>query len=276
MLAFVLGGGGSRGALQVGALKVLFEAGIKPDMIVGTSVGSVNGAYFACNPTLAGLEKLEEIWMQINTSTIYPGNMGFALLRFIRGRTSLYTNIALHELLTQHLPCERFDEAALPFYAIAIDLDSGEVVAFGDKKGDRLEDGLMSSMALTPAHPPWEVGPRRFIDGGYGAVLPVRQAVERGATRIITFDLSAPLPPREDTQSAFDIMRQTTDLLSRRQKAHDLAYAAQHAELITLDLPSDTDIAIDDFSFTAERIAQGSEIAAAMLAERRLVAPALT
>ena len=275
MLAFVLGGGGSRGALQVGALKVLVESGIVPDMIAGTSVGSVNGAFFASDPTVAGVEKLEELWLQMDEAIIYPGNTGLALLRFIRGQTYLYSNEALHNLLLERLPHERFDELTLPCYAIAVDLDSGDIVAFGDNGADRLEDGLMSSMALVPAHPPWIVNDRRFIDGGYGAVVPVRQAIERGATRIIAFDLSTPIPDREEVQSAFTIMQQTTDLLARQQKAADLAYAAQQVELIRLDLFSDANIPLDDFSFTAERIEKGRTIAAAAVAQHQLTAPTL-
>lgn len=275
MLAFVLGGGGSRGALQVGALKTLVESGIKPDMIIGTSVGSVNGTFFASDPTLAGLEKLEELWLQMDDAIIYPGNSGFALLRFIRGQTYLYSNESLHNLLLEHLPCEHFSELALPCYAVAVDLDSGKIVAFGDNETDRIEDGLMSSMSLVPAHPPWIVDDRRYIDGGYGAVLPVRQAIERGATRILAFDLSTPLPDRDEVQSAFTIMQQTADLLSRQQKATDLAYAAQQVEFIKLDLFSDANIPIDDFSFTTERIEKGRSIAAAAIAQHQLIDPSL-
>lgn len=276
MLAFVLGGGGSRGALQVGALKVLVESGIVPDMVIGTSVGSVNGVVFASNPTITGLEKLEKLWLQMDDAIIYPGNTGLALLRFIRGQTYLYSNEALHNLLLEHLPCEHFNELALPCYAVAVDLDNGEIVAFGDDGSARLEDGLMSSMALVPAHPPWTVGKRRFIDGGYGAVVPVRQAIERGATRIIAFDLSTPSPAREEVQSAFSIMQQASDLLARQQKAADLAYAAQQVEFIKLDLFSDANIPLDDFSFTAERIEKGRKIATAALAQHDFTPPAVT
>ena len=272
MLAFVLSGGGSRGALQVGALKALVEAGIRPDMVVGTSIGSVNGAFFAADPTLAGIEKLEAIWHQLEDAVIFPGSKGVALLRFIRGRSSLYPNDEVQEILQETLPCSRFDELSIPCYAVAIDIDSGEIVAFGDKKGDQLEDGLMSSMALVPAHPPWEVGERRFIDGGFGAVLPVRQAIERGATQIIALHLRTPLMPREDVQSAFEVMTQAADLLARQQTEADLVYAAEHADLITIDLYSDARTPLDDFSHTVPRLAKGEVIMKEVLADKSMMA----
>jgi len=272
MLAFVLSGGGSRGALQVGALKVLIEAGIRPDMVVGTSIGSVNATFLAADPTIAGIEKLEAIWHELENTVIFPGGKGVALLRFIRGRPSLYLNDRVHEILMQHLPSSRFEELALPCYAIAIDLDSGEIVGFGDQQEDLLEDGLMSSMALVPAYPPWRVGERRFIDGGFGAVLPVRQAIERGATQIIALHLRTPLLPSESVQSAFEVMTQAADLLARQQTATDIAYAMDQVELFTIDLYSDAHIPLDDFSRTISRIAKGQEVAMSALANNKAIA----
>jgi len=267
MLAFVLGGGGSRGALQVGALEVLLEAGIEPDMVIGTSVGALNAAFFAAEPTLAGVAKLRDIWLQMNEKDIYPGNSATALWNMMRGRSSLYENINMYTLLQQHLPVTYFHELHLPCYAVATDIDSGEIVAFGDNAADRLEDGLMSSTALAPAHPPWTVGDRRFIDGGFGAVLPVRQAIERGATTIIALNLTSPIPPRERIQNALEIMVHTSSLMMRQQAKIDLAYAAEHADLTVIALESDPLVSVADFSKTVERIERGRSAVVQALAQ---------
>lgn len=265
MLAFVFGGGGSRGALQMGALQVLLENDIHPDMVIGTSVGATNAAFFAADPTIAGLEKLQSIWLQLGNESLFPGNRGGALLRFIRGRASLYPNDIMVKALRQHLERTQFGELTLPCYAVAIDLDSGEIVTFGDNEEDLLEDGLMSSMALIPAHPPWQVGERRFVDGGYGAVLPVRQAVERGATQIIALRCTTDLPAPEKIQSAYEIMVQTSELMIRRQAEADLVYAREHINVTVIDLPSDHNVSIDDFSQTEERFDIGRKITSAFL-----------
>lgn len=272
MIAFVLSGGGSRGALQVGALHALLEAGIQPDMLIGTSVGAVNASFIAAEPNVAGIEKLEAMWLQLNDATVFPGNKGAALLRFIRGKPSLYPNDEMHTHLMHYLEHKHFSELSLPCYAVAVDVDSGEIVVFGDKKEDTLEDGLMSTMALAPAHPPWLVGERRFIDGCFGAILPVRQAIERGATQIIALNLRKLLLSGEQVQSAFEMMTQTTDLLVRQQVKNDLAYASQHADVTVIDLYSDLNVPIDDFSCTEERIVKGREITTAILTEPKVAA----
>ena len=71
--ALVLAGGGSLGAVQVGMLRALLESGVEPDMVIGSSVGSINGAYFAGDPTLDGIAKLERLWCGLKTGTSFPG-----------------------------------------------------------------------------------------------------------------------------------------------------------------------------------------------------------
>ena len=268
MLAFVLGGGGSRGALQVGALEVLLEAGIQPEMVIGTSVGALNAAFFASDPTPAGLERLRAVWLQMNEKEIYPGNNGAAIFNVLRGKPSLFDNGNMRALVEHHLPFKRFSELSLPCYAVATDLDTGELIAFGDREADRIVDGLMSSTALVPAHPAWQVGKRRFIDGGFGATLPVREAIARGATQIIALNLTTPPPPRERIQSALEIMLHTNTLMMRQKTRVDLAYAAERVDLTVIELESDGLIPISDFSQTADRLEMGRVLAEAALAQQ--------
>lgn len=270
MLTFVLGGGGSRGAFQVGALEVLAEADIKPEMVVGTSIGALNAAFFASDPTPSGFERLREIWLHISKKDIYPGTGGSALFHLLQGQPSLFKNDNLHALLQHYLPFEHFSDLMLPCFAIATDLDTGEIVAFGDRESDRLIDGLMSSSALVPAHPPWTVGERRFIDGGFGAVLPVRQAVARGATRIIALDLPGAAPARTQVQRALEISARTNEIMMRQQANVDLEVAAERADVTVINLESQAGISTADFSQTPERIEQGREIMRAVLADLSL------
>jgi len=256
--------------LQVGALQVLLEAGIQPDMVIGTSVGALNAAFFAADPTLAGLENAKEIWLQVTQQAIYPGRNTTALWNLLRGKPSMYPNDGLLGWLMQHLPVERFRELSLPCYSVAVEVDSGEIIVFGDSEDDLLVDGLMSSTALTPAHPPWVVGQQRFLDGGFGAVLPVSQAIERGATQIIALDLTIPFQDSKKPKSAFDTLIRVSDGMSRRLTAIDIAYAQENAQFAKIDLISDANVPISDFSYTAERIEAGRAIAAAALQDGSL------
>lgn len=268
MLAFVLGGGGSRGAMQAGALEVLLEAGIQPDMLIGTSVGSLNAAFLAHDPTNEGVERIKEIWSSIRDEDIYPGLYGTALWSMIRGRESFYTNASFRQLLQSQLPVERFGELQLPCYAVATDLESGDVVVFGDDEEDLLIDGLMSSTALIPVHPSWRVNGRRYIDGGFAAVLPVREAITRGATEIIALNLTTQSMPIEEIKSSFDMLNQSTHLLIRQQAMRDLEYAREHVALQTINLRPPTYISGQNFSQTTKLMELGRTIAKEALTDR--------
>ena len=143
MLAFVLGGGGSRGALQVGALAALFTAGIRPDLVIGTSVGAINAAFLASDPTCAGVQRLKEIWLHVREEDVYAGSSHRALWNLLCRRSSLYSNESWFGFLKRQLPVERFCDLALPCYAIAVEMGSGKVTVFGDQPEDSLLDGLM-------------------------------------------------------------------------------------------------------------------------------------
>lgn len=261
MLAFVLGGGGSRGAMQAGALEVLIEAGIKPDMLIGTSVGSLNAAFLAHDPTPLGVERIKEIWLGIRDEDIYPGHNGTALWSMIRGRESFYTNANFRQLLQSQLPVKRFGELQVPCYAVATDLKTGDIAVFGDNKEDLLIDGLMSSTALVPVHPSWRVNGHRYVDGAFGAVLPVREAIERGATEIIALNLTTQLMPIEEVKTSFDMLNHTVHLLIRRQAISDLEYARERVHLKPIDLRPPTYVSSTNFSQTTELMELGRTIA---------------
>ena len=151
MLSFVLSGGGSRGALQVGALQALLEEGIRPDMIIGTSIGAINSVWFAADPTLQGVESLKKLYATIMVDDFFPGGNKFAALNLMLQMPHLFANDRFRQLLEDSLPVKTFGELALPCYVVATDMDSGENRVFGDNPDDRIIDGIMSSTAMTPS-----------------------------------------------------------------------------------------------------------------------------
>lgn len=266
MRAFVLSGGGNRGALQVGALQVLLEAGIRPDMLVGTSVGAVNALFLACDPTPRGAYRLAEIWLQVRKEDVYPGTHLTALWNLVRRRESLFSNVNWYGFVSRHLPAQRFGELQVPAYAVATDLETGQIRVFGDDPEERLIDGVMASTALPPLHPPWRVGGRRYIDGGAVADLPVRVAIERGADEIIALNLANPLTPGEQLRTLVGIVHQAIGALVIRHITADLEYARlQKVKLRTIELRHQLSLPPWDFSHSAELIALGREITRAAL-----------
>jgi NTE family protein len=184
---FVLSGGGAWGAMQVGALRALLEHNIVPDTLVGCSVGALNAAYLARAIDQDQLENVARIWRQVSKRIVYPGGRMSILWRVATGRDSLHDNRHFYQFLQDSGCTPALTFGALTgahLYVTATNLRTGRLHVFGDSPNDRLLDALMASTALTPLHPPWEVNGERYVDGGTVTPLPLRVALERGATDI--------------------------------------------------------------------------------------------
>lgn len=192
MRAFVLSGGGNLGPIQVGALRALLEADIYPQMIVGCSAGALNAAYIARGVSLEQLDQLADVWRSVTARDVYPGHRLTAFWRFLSGQDSLYDNRNFYAFLQRHgtTPAHTFAHVRkLKLYVTATNLHTGRLHVFGDNPHDRILDALMASTALTPMHPPWEIDGEYYIDGGTVTPLPLRVALERGATEIYSLHI---------------------------------------------------------------------------------------
>lgn len=196
MLAFVLSGGGNFGAMQAGALNVLLKAGIKPQMIVGTSAGALNAIYIGSNPTVEGAEYLENLWIQAK-----PTEMGLTALFDVVGnfkhlKESLFSNKTLLKYLKKNLPpnIKTFGDlknlTGISVYTTAVEIPTKRLRVFGDNPSDSLIDGGLSSTALPPYYPPWQVDNYHYIDGGALANLPIKVAIKRGADEIVALHIT--------------------------------------------------------------------------------------
>ncbi len=189
MRAFVLSGGGRLGPMQVGALRALLEHGVRPEMIVGSSVGALNAAYLARDISPSNLEDLAATWRSVSGQDIYPGGRVNSLWRLLRGYDSLHDNRRFYRFLAQRgmTPALTFGNCSenVRLFVTATHLSSGTLHVFGDDRNERVIDGLMASTALTPMHPPWTVDGERYVDGGTVTPLPIRVAVEAGRPRFM-------------------------------------------------------------------------------------------
>jgi NTE family protein len=166
--AFVLAGGGSFGAVQVGMLRELVASGLRPDLVVGCSVGAINGVHFAAAPDLDGIERLERIWRHLHWRDIFPLTLA-SLFAAIARRAHIVDPAGLRGLLERHLPCAQLEDAAIPVHVVATRLLAGTAACFS--RGPAIP-AILASAAIPAAFPPVRIGDGEYIDGGRAAIVP--------------------------------------------------------------------------------------------------------
>ena len=210
-VAFVLGGGGVLGAVEVGMLRALFRAGIRPDLVFGTSIGAVNGALVAADPTETVTSRLVRLWTSPEASEVYGDSIARQVRRFA-ARTHLHSPRPLRRLLEAELgETTTFADLAVPFRCCAASIERAAEHWFGS---GLLVPAVLASAAVPGLLPPVEIDGEHFIDGGIVNSIPVGEAVQAGARQIFVLQvgrierpLSPPRRPWEIAQVAFEIAR---------------------------------------------------------------------
>ena len=220
-VAFVLGGGGVLGAHEVGMLHALAERSIKPDIVLGTSIGAINGAMFAADPTVEGVERLGRLWDDSNLAGVSAGALLRRVTTLARTGTHLQSLEEVRQRLADAFPVERVEELAIPFQCVAASIERAAEHWFAD---GLLTDVVLASCAVPGILPPVAIGDEHFIDGGIVNSIPVARAVAVGAKTIYVLQvgrLERPLqPPRwpwEVGLVAFEVARRhrfASDLVS--------------------------------------------------------------
>ncbi len=209
--AFVLGGGGVLGAAEAGMARALLEAGVRPDLVCGTSIGAINGAAIAADPTPEGVRRLMSIWGALATDGMLDGSPIWRLAHMARRRTSLHANNALRRMLREQLPAQTFEDLAVPFECVAASIERAREHWFNS--GDLIEP-VLASCALPGVFPPVRIGDEHFFDGGLVNSVPLDRAVALGADTIwvlhvgrLEEELAAPRFLWEVAFVAFEISR---------------------------------------------------------------------
>ena len=179
--AFVLLGGGARGAAQAGALTVLLDAGIRPDFIIGISAGSWNGSYIGLDPTPERAVRLEGLWIATTSNDIIGPNRWVSALNAVANRTSLYGSAGMRRTADRQLSTVRFEELKVPLAIVAADLISGEPIFFTE--GPVLR-AVLASSAVPGIFPPVVESGSVLVDGGLVEWAGCMRALEQGAERI--------------------------------------------------------------------------------------------
>jgi NTE family protein len=209
--AFVLGGGGVLGAAEAGMAQALAEAGVVPDLICGTSIGAINGAAIAADPTPHGARELLATWEELAADDVLGGSMIGRVVELVRSGTALHGNENLRRMLEKRLPVSTFEELAVPFECVAASIEGAREHWFGS--GD-LVDAVLASCALPGVFPPMRIGDEHFMDGGLVNSIPLGRAVQHGADTVwvlhvgrLEEQLTAPKYPWEVGFVAFEIAR---------------------------------------------------------------------
>ncbi|GAA3355168.1 patatin-like phospholipase family protein [Saccharopolyspora gregorii] len=179
--AWVLPGGSTFGAVQAGLATALFEAGVEPDLLVGTSAGSLNAAWLAGDPSGGGAESLRAVWSSMRRSDIFPIQPARILAGKLGITNHLMTSTGLARWLHRTLPYRTFEQTAIPLTVTATDVDTGTAVYFDH--GPVLPP-LVASCSIPGLFPPFRVNDRWLVDGGVAAFMPISRAVELGAERV--------------------------------------------------------------------------------------------
>ena len=182
-VAFVLGGGGILGAHEVGMLRALAESSIQPDVILGTSIGAVNGAMFAGDPTVGGVMRLGELWRDSNVAGMSAGALLRRVTTLARTGTHLQPLDEVRRRLSQALPVDLVEELAVPFQCVAASIERAAEHWFDSGV---LTDVVLASCAVPGILPPVAIGDEHFIDGGIVNSIPVARAVALASGRPIT------------------------------------------------------------------------------------------
>lgn len=283
MIAFVLSGGGSRGALEAGALLALFEGGIRPNILVGTSAGALNAGFIATDPTPVGAARLAEIWSTVRRGEIFPPNdvalwLTFAW-RFLTGQDGLLSSVKLRRFAQQHLPSDkhRFGDLPVRLYVTAADLNAGDLYLWGEFAEAEILDAMMASAAHPTLFPPLELAGRQLVDGGVVANVPITIAVEKGATEVWVINVGYAGQAQPKTRGALNIGQRALTTLIYQQLLDDIEESQGRAILHHIVIDAFQGLAPWDLSHGPQMVEEGYRVAKEFLGKpawERVAVPA--
>jgi NTE family protein len=275
-VAFVLGGGGGPlGAHEVGMLRALVERQIVPDLVLGTSVGAINGVAFAAAPTVDGVERLARVWSDIDRGAIFDGSVLRRLTTLARTRTHLHANTSLRALLGDLLPVSRIEELALPFQCVAASIERASEHWFDEGP---IVDAVVASASVPGLLPPVEIAGEHFIDGGVVNSIPVSRAIALGARRIYVLHVGRLDRPLEPPRLPWEVALVAFEIARRHRFIGELAALPDGVDVHVLptgqrDAPRYTDrsqFRYGDMAKVGARIARAHEASARYLDEHGL------
>jgi NTE family protein len=261
-VAFVLSGGGVLGAAQIGQMRALIESGIVPDLLVGTSVGALNAAAVAADPTPSGVDRLAEVWLSLRGDDLFPGSRVQRALHFVRKGDHLYSNEGIRALVAK-LPVRSFEEMQRPLSIVAANLRTGSEHIF--EQGP-LAPALLATTALPGIFAPVLLDGELYVDGGIVNNVPISYAVEMGARRIYVLTCGAAKPTTREIRRPIDVLLQAFAHSRAARVEQDLRRFADASEIKFVTPPNPRPIRFNDTSHTQHLIDEAYELTKSFLA----------
>lgn len=269
--ALVFAGGGTRGAVQIGMLQVLAEHGFVPDRIYGASVGAVNGAGFAGDPTTEGVERMARIWTGLSREDVYPQGRLHGPWLYFQQRDSVYPNSGLRKIIEDGVLFERLEDSPIPIEVVATSLVDGRERWF--TYGPAV-DAILASAALPAIFPPVEIDGERYIDGGVVNNVPIQRAIDAGAKLIVVLLCSPPVFEPARARRPVEAVLNALFIAVNARFPRDMSQIPPGVDVILCAGENpEGDRAFGDFSTTAELIAEGRREAAEVVRRYGLGSP---
>jgi NTE family protein len=263
MKAFVLTGGGSLGSIHAGTLEALYERNITPDLIVGTSVGAINGAFIASRPqSVETAHSLGDVWRGLRRPHVFPMDFVGGFLGFAGRRSSLVPNRALRSLIQSHAGFDDLSDSPIPLHVIATDARTGEELRLSRGKA---VDAVLASAAIPGVFPPVEWEGRLLIDDGISNYAPISDAVEHGADTVYVLTSGTACGLEKPPRGAIPMLLHSTSFLITRRLVVDIDHFQDRVELVVLPPPCPVSVPPHDFGQAGKLIERSHETAAAFL-----------
>lgn len=264
--AFVFAGGGSFGAIQVGMMHSLAAHGISADMVVGSSVGALNGAYYAGEPSLKGVLQLESIWLGLRRNDVFPVTWR-TLLGFLWRRDFLIPQDGIQKLIDDHLPYRNLQDARLPLHIVTTDIVSGDSVVLSEGPA---AEAIIASTAIPGAFAPVRHNDIYLADGAISSNTPVRVAVAKGARRLIILPTGYACATKAPPSGAVANALHALTLLIARQLVSELEGLGPGIEYVVVPPLCPLVGSPYDFSRSADHIERAIHSTDAWLAQNGL------
>lgn len=258
-LTFVLSGGGSYGAVQVGMIRALVEAGVTPDLVVGSSVGSLNGAVVAADPDTSA-DRLMRVWEQLDRRTLYGADSRFRAAwevarEGLTGQgTALCSSKPLARLIEAAIGLDRIEQLPTTMVVVATDLLVGQPKLL--RQGP-LSSALQASNATPGLFPPVQIDGVIYVDGSVSANVPIRQALAAGARSMIVLDAGPAHMPGFIPRTPWEALHQASRIMLRSQHADADDDLSNRHPIMRLPRPTPPALSSFDFSQTQELIEMG-------------------
>ena len=261
----MLSGGGNQGVSQVGMLRALLERGITPDVVIGTSVGALNGAVVATEPVTDRVDHLAEVWIGLTGDRVFPGGTWRRAWNFLRRDDHIISNDGLQALIAGTAIADTFGELTVPLRVVAADLESGLEVVLASGP---LRPALLASAALPGIFPPVRMGNAVLVDGAVVNLVPISHALAGPVDRIFVLDVSDPMGDRP-LRSPLDVVVRAMAISRDQRFDLELQWVPEDVELVVLPPPQD-DRDFFDFSGATKFIDEAHDLAHRALDDHEL------